>query len=226
MITAPDSAAAKRSPIESAVRTLATLRCDAFPDSLPSPAAAGLEPPKQRAEIYMDDGASYGLDFGEEADDKGFYVVDIEPGEAEGRRQVSFHFEPVRGRRFLTISLDLEDADSTAAVVGEITGQAESIKDAIVRLQLSLPAEVEGQLNDADIRAALKEAHYFTVAKDIKRETRLRLGKWAAEEITPVEALKAYLESKKVSSRRTKTLLEYGDRLIHGETGSQEEKDV
>lgn len=74
VITAPDSAAAKQSPIESAVRTLATLRCDAFPDSLPSPAAAGLEPPRQRVEVHMDDGASYGLDFGEEAQHARIYV--------------------------------------------------------------------------------------------------------------------------------------------------------
>ena len=168
------------------------------------------------------------LDFGEEADDKGFYVVDIEPGGPEGGRRTSFDFHALSGRRFLTINLNLEqqDPDPTATVVREIAAQGQSATDAIVRLQLSMPAEIEGQLSDADIRSALKEAHYFTVAKDIRRETRLRLGKWAAEEITPVEALKVYLESKNVSSARAKTLLEYGQRLIQGETGSQEEKDV
>ncbi len=88
---------------------------------------------------------------------------------------------------------------------------------AIVRLQLTLPSEVEGLLNDAEVRNALKTAHHFTIAKDIQRETRLRLGHWAAEEITPVEALKVYLETKKTSPERTRTLLEYGQRLIQGE---------
>ena len=168
------------------------------------------------------------LDFGEEADDKGFYVVDIEPVGPEGGRRTSFDFHTISGRRFLTINLNLEqqDPDPTATVMREIAAQGQGVTDAIVRLQLSMPAEIEGQLSDADIRSALKEAHYFTVAKDIRRETRLRLGKWAAEEITPVEALKVYLESKNVSSARAKTLLEYGQRLIQGETGSQEEKDV
>jgi exonuclease SbcD len=164
------------------------------------------------------------LDFGEEADDKGFYSVDIQSDRAGNKRQVSFQFQPVEGRRFLTISLtiDASDTDPTATVVREIEAQSGKVADAIVRLQLTLPAEVEGQLSDAEVRDALSEAHYFTIAKDIRRETRLRLGKWAAEEITPVEALKAYLEQKKVSPARTRTLLEYGEQLIQREIGQDE----
>jgi exonuclease SbcD len=164
------------------------------------------------------------LDFGEEADDKGFYVVDVQPDGVEGKRQVSYQFQPVAGRRFLTISvtLDTNDTDPTATVVRAIAAQADRVADAIVRLQLILPAETEGQLNDAEIRDSLKEAHYFTVARDIKREVRLRIGNRAAEEITPIEALKAYLEQKKVSPARARTLMEYGERLIGGETGQDE----
>ena len=76
-------------------------------------------------------------------------------------------------------------------------------------------------LRDNDIRNALAEAYYFTIAKDIRRETRLRLGKWTAEEITPLEALKVYLESKKVSPERAKVLLEYGEKLIQGQRTEQ-----
>jgi hypothetical protein len=60
----------------------------------------------------------------------------------------------------------------------------------------------------------LKEAHYFAIAKEVRRETRVRLGEGAAEEITPAQALKAYLESKKVPAERAKVLLKYGERLI------------
>jgi len=159
------------------------------------------------------------LDFGEEDDDKGFYVVEIEPDRTEGERHVSFNFHPISGRRFLTISLTLQqqDADPTAAVLNAIAEQENKLSDAIVRLQLSLPAEIEGQLRDNEIRDALKEAHYFTVARDIKRETRLRLGTSTVEELTPVEVLEKYLESKKVSAERTRLLLEYGEKLIRGQ---------
>jgi len=164
------------------------------------------------------------LNFSEEADDKGFYMVEIEPDKETGKRQVSFDFYRVTGRRFLTINVDIEpeDVDPTVAVIKTITEQENNIRDSIVRLNISLPAQVEGQLRDNDIRSALKEAHYFTIARDIKREIRLRLGKWTAEEITPIEALKVYLQSKKISPERAKTLLEYGERLIQEQRAEQE----
>jgi exonuclease SbcD len=158
------------------------------------------------------------LNFSEETDDKGFYVVDIEPDGETSKRRVSFQFYRLSGRRFATINVNIEpgEADPTLASIKAITEQAANIGDSIVRLNISLPAELEGELRDSDIRSALKEAHYFSIARDIKRETRLRLGQLAAEEITPIEALKAYLNSKKVPPERAKTLLEYGERLIQG----------
>ena len=164
------------------------------------------------------------LDFSEEEDDKGFYLVEIEPDGEAGKRQVSFDFHRVVGRCFLTIGVNIEppDAEPTATVLKAIAEQQDEVRDAIVRLSISLPAEIEGQLRENEIRNALREAHYFTVAKDIKRETRLRLGRWAAEEISPLDALKTYLQSRKdISSERAKLLLEYGERLIQGrEAGS------
>ncbi len=154
------------------------------------------------------------IDFGEEEGEKGFYLVEIKPGET-GKRQVSFDFHPVTGRRFVTINASIEpgDNDPTATVLKAIAEH--EVRDAIVRLQISLSAEIEGQLRDSDIRDAVKEAHYFAIAKDIQRETRLRLGKWTAEELTPLDALKAYLESRKdITPDRAKILLEYGEKLI------------
>jgi len=159
------------------------------------------------------------LDFSDEEDDKGFYLVEIEPDRATGKRQVSFKFHPISSRRFLTINvtLDSQDIDPTPTVLRAITEQEDKVKEAIVRLNITLPAEIEGQFRDIDIREALKEAHYSTIAREIQREARLRLGQFTAEEITPLDALKAYLESKKVSPERTKVLLEYGERMIRGE---------
>ena len=164
------------------------------------------------------------LNFSEESDDKGFYVVEIEPDGETGKRRVSFTFQPVKARRFLTINLNIEtdNTDPTAAVIKGIMEQQEEVRDAIVRVNIGLPAEIEGHLKDSEIRNALKEAHHFSIARDIKRETRLRLGTQTAEEITPIDALKAYLESKKVTPERTRTLLEYGERLIQEQKAEQE----
>jgi len=157
------------------------------------------------------------LDFSEEEDDKGFYLVEIEPDQKKGEGRVSFDFHQITGRRFLTVNINIEpeDADPTLTVLKAIAEQPDKIRDAIVRLQISLPAECQGQLRDNDIRNAIKEAHYFTIAKDIQRETRLRLGNWTAEELTPIEALKKYLETRKDLSReRAEVLLKYGEKLI------------
>ena len=121
------------------------------------------------------------------------------------------------GRRFLTtnVTIEPEDADPTRTVLEAIKSGGEGgIKDAIVRLQISLPSAVEGQLRDNEIRGALAGAHYFTIAKDIRREARLRLGQFTAEEIKPIDALRKWLETQKFSPERAQLLLEYGERLI------------
>ena len=162
------------------------------------------------------------LDFGEEEDEKGFYLVEIEPDQPAGNRRVSFDFHPVAGRRFLTINVNIEpeDTDPTSTVLKAVAEQEDKVSGAIARLQVSLPAEVEGQLRDSDIRETLKAAYHFTIAKDIRREARLRLGQFTAEEITPLEALKTYLEAKKVAPAQAKLLLEYGEKLIQGQNNS------
>jgi exonuclease SbcD len=161
------------------------------------------------------------LDFGDENDEKGFYIVEIESNKNDEKRRVKFDFHPVKGRPFLTISLTLEaeDIDPTATILRAIARQGDKIKEAIVRLEIKLPAQIESILRDADLRGALKEAYYFTIARDIQRETRLRLGSWTAEELTPIDALKIWLETTNVSPERTKVLLEYGEKLIEGRVG-------
>jgi exonuclease SbcD len=110
------------------------------------------------------------LDFGDEGDEKGFYLVEISPGPSSGTRKTSFEFHPVTGRRFLTIRVDIEPQETEPmATVHKAIGR-QVITDAIVRLQISLPQEIEGQVSDSELRNALKDAHYFTVTKDIKRE--------------------------------------------------------
>jgi exonuclease SbcD len=156
------------------------------------------------------------VDFSEEKDEKGFYVVDIETGAAG--RKVTYEFHPVKARRFLTINVELEQADTdpTAKTLSIITGQQEAIRGAIVRLNLALPSTIEGHIRFNEIREALKDAHYFTISRDIQRETRLRLGDQPAGEITPLAALKAYLDAQKAPPERQKVLLEYGEKLITG----------
>ena len=155
------------------------------------------------------------LDFGDEDDEKGFYVIDIAT-DRTGKKHTTFEFHPTNGRRFLTIDVKLttQDTDPTAVILAAIAEQKDNVKDAIVKLQFTLPAEIEGFLKDSEIKNALKEAYFFTIARDIKRESRPRLGQFTVSEITPIDALKIYLEQKKTSPKRLKELMEYGQKLI------------
>ncbi len=156
------------------------------------------------------------LDFGEEKDEKGFYLVEIEPDKDSNKRRISYEFQPVNARRFITINVNIEpdNPDPTSTVIKAIMEESDKVNDAVVRLQVSLPAEVEGQFRDNEIRDALQTAYFSTVARDIVRETRVRMSNQNAEEITPLEALKTYLEAN-FTPERAELLLKYGEKLIN-----------
>lgn len=75
VFSGPDSLPAKPAPIESAVRSLAALRADAFPDATPIAATVGLEPPRQEVEIYLADGGYQAFKVGNEASPGRVYVA-------------------------------------------------------------------------------------------------------------------------------------------------------
>jgi exonuclease SbcD len=158
------------------------------------------------------------LDFGDEGVEKGFYVVDID-GAGAGQRRTTCEFHPVEGRRFLTINVALEEADPhpLATVLAEIELNKDKVQDAIVRLQLTLPAVFTAQLPDSELRKAMKSAYFLIITRDIRRESRIRLGTRTAEGLTQIDALKLWLESKNTPPERIEVLLDYARRLVEGE---------
>jgi len=159
------------------------------------------------------------IDFGEEKDEKGFYVIEITMAKGSSKRRVNYEFHPVKARRFVTIEVSVkeDEPDPTAAIITEICNLKDRISNAVVRLNITVPATAENRLRTNEIKEALKEAHNFSVTRDITRETRLRLGSRPAEDITTRDALIAYFETQKVSAERQKVLLEYGEKLIAGQ---------
>jgi len=159
------------------------------------------------------------LDFGDEDIDKGFYVVEIAPDPV--KRRVGYEFHPVKARKFLTLTIELkaEDADPTATALRAINEQKEKVKDAIVRVHITAPAQIESLLKESDLRDALKEASYFTITRDILRETRPRLGALMTSQLTHMDALKAWLEYKKTPPERLKVLMDYGKKMVEEARG-------
>ena len=155
------------------------------------------------------------IDFGEEGDDKGFCVVDLDPGKPAGQRVRGFEFRGVGARSFLTISVDVRsgDPDPTATVVKSIVSR--HIEGSIVRVLISLPPDLEGRLRDADIRGALASAHYIaSISVHVITETRTRLGQAYSESLEPRDALRLYLESRSVPKDHAAVLMSHAERLI------------
>jgi exonuclease SbcD len=154
------------------------------------------------------------FDFGDEGEDKGFYVIDVEAQDKEKR--VNYEFHKIDARRFVTVTVDIatDDVDPTSTVLQAINQRRSAIENAVVRVHIFLPAALEACIRDAEINRALRVAHHAIVAKEVKQQARLRLGELTSQSLSPVEALKRYLDTKQVSDERQKILLEYGEKLL------------
>jgi exonuclease SbcD len=154
------------------------------------------------------------FDFGDEDEDKGFYVIDVETTGKE--KHVDYEFHKVNARRFVTVAVEvaIDDADPTVTVLRAINQKCAAIENAVVRVYIGLPAALEASIREIDINKALKQAHYAVIAKEVRQDSRLRLGESVSQMLSPFEALKRYLETKKVRAERQEVLLEYGEKLI------------
>ena len=157
------------------------------------------------------------IDFGEENDDKGFCVIDLDTTAPRGQRLVDFRFQPVNARRFLTIEVAVDaDEDPTQEALKAIARR--DVADAIVRVRITMPQEVEAQLRENEVRDALASAHFVApIVRDVTRERRTRLGGASVEGLSPKEALRLYLETTKAPAERAQVLLSYAERLINEE---------
>ncbi|MSQ15907.1 MAG: exonuclease SbcCD subunit D [Dehalococcoidia bacterium] len=159
-------------------------------------------------------GSMQRVDFGEEKDEKGFYLIEIDPARPPEKRLLSYQFVPVWARPFVTVSVNVKSTDPTNEVLRAI--ERASISDAIVRLQVKLSRETYPYFDDAQISRALSSAHYLAgISKEVQDEARAtRLGGVSVEGLTPLRALEMYLETKKTSKELTRELMEEAKKLI------------
>ena len=159
------------------------------------------------------------VDFSEEEDTKGFCVIDLDPTAPQGRRLVDFRFQSVSARPFLTVDVKVPpgDRDPTRTVIGDIMRRR--VADSIVRLRVSLPAGLEVQVREGEIQEALLGAHYVAaISMEVEQERRTRVAPDLAEGLSPMGALRLYLESRDVEQERLKKLLDYAEELLPAES--------
>ena len=155
------------------------------------------------------------VDFGEERDEKGFCIFEIDPARPQGSRLSNFELVKSSARRFLTIDVNLAagDEDPTSTVIEAI--EDEDLAEAIVRLRLALPAELETMLVESRIRDALRPAHFIaSISNDVSDRGRTRVNDADTRGLTPSEALQMYFNTRNVPDDRAQVLLRYAEELI------------
>jgi len=148
------------------------------------------------------------IDFGEEQEDKGFVIAQVERGDCH------WAFHKLDTRRFTTVRAQADGADPTAQVI-EAIARAE-IRDAVVRVIIQTNAEKNPLIDEKEILRALKDAFYIaSITRNVERPERVRLGSQQdVAALTPVEALERYLQVKQTPPERIDILLRYARTLL------------
>jgi len=150
------------------------------------------------------------VDFGEETEAKGFVIAEVQKGGA------SFDFVPLKStRRFLTVELTAEGEDPTAQVREELSKH--DLSGAIVKLVIHTNSEKNALLRDPEIQGVMESAFKVAaVVRDVKRETRIRLGvDQNIEQMAPLEVLEKYLrQAREMPEHLVRRLVELATTIV------------
>lgn len=131
------------------------------------------------------------VDFSEEKEDKGYILLEVEPG------KVNWQFCPLPARPFLTIEIDVsKEEDPNQAILNAIAKQ--DITDRVVRLIYKLRSEQLDLINNAAIDRVLQTAHSYSSRPElISQLSRSRLPELGVgNSLDPIEALTTYLNNR------------------------------
>jgi exonuclease SbcD len=165
-----------------------------------------IEPERTPPVVYS--GSIERIDFGEEKEDKGFVVAELERGSC------SWAFRKLDVRPFLTVRVTADGDDPTRQILAAL--ERAPLEDAVVRLIVRTTAERDVLIRENEVRRALDPAFYIAaILHDVVRPERMRLG--AQEDVaglTPLEALERYLQVRETSRDRIQVLMHHAELLV------------
>ena len=146
------------------------------------------------------------INFGEEKEDKGFCLVNIEGG------KTSYEFITVPARKFITVDIEIPTGqDPTTLLLNEI--EKHDLAGAVIRVIYTMPTEGTNSLDFTKINSALEGAFMVaTIAektKPIERTQRADIS----EDLGMLEALGKYIESNPELVPQTDELLNRAQKL-------------
>ena len=136
------------------------------------------------------------INFGEEQDEKGFCLVEIDerPDAPPSDRKfsVNFEFVPTPARPFVTLELDVsEEDDPTEVLLAAIEGA--DIENAVVRVLYNLAAGSNATVDLERIHAALASAHFVAGIQPIIAPVNKQRRAAITEDLGLREALDKYI---------------------------------
>jgi DNA repair protein SbcD/Mre11 len=151
------------------------------------------------------------VDFGEEKEQKGFYIVDLENGRLA--REPHFEHESLNTRRFVTVNATPSTDGTTESVLAEIAKS--DIADAIVRVRVTAPRDLYGTIDQEAVRRALAPAYDARVQPIYEQEqVSLRDPRFQGH-LTEAQALEEYVRSESSFAADADELLRLGRELIN-----------
>ncbi len=123
------------------------------------------------------------IDFGEAKEDKGFVIAEVAKGET------FWDFIKLKTRRFLDYSVDVREADGFMQTIMAQLPAAEDVTDAVCRVKLIYPDNLEPILDENQIADRFEAAFSLQIQKRRLQTTRSRLGDTVAVESLTKEAL-------------------------------------
>ena len=112
------------------------------------------------------------VDFGEAGDQKYFVIAEVEKGNTR------VEFRQLTGiREFIDRRVSLTDSENTTEVILKALPAQLKLKDAIIRLTLEYPREMDAQIDENTLREYTKDAFEFHFIRHPTAETRIRLEK-------------------------------------------------
>jgi exonuclease SbcD len=149
------------------------------------------------------------VDFSEEKEDKGYVMIELEPGKAD------WEFCPLPVRSFRTIEVDVSKADDPQAALMKAIAK-HNLQDAVVRLIYQLRSDQLDLIDNSALHTALASAHTYTIQPELLSQlARPRIPELSASNsIDPMEALKTYLHNREDLKDIATSMLEAAQKLL------------
>jgi exonuclease SbcD len=157
------------------------------------------------------------VDFGEAADDKYFVIAKVE----KGRTTINQH--KLSGRRFIDLAVKLKAGDDVMEKIFAVLPTEDHLADAMLRLVVHYPREMEVFLDEAALREKCVSAFEFHLVRRPQEEARSRFSaEDSVANLNPIELLSRYWQTDKLEPGNTEPLQALAASIIQEVSGMAE----